>query len=138
YNLALTVTDVHGATSSTNTQLEIGNEPSQIEFSLNQNQSFYWADTGKLNYTFTVQDQENGAVTEVDNSNPLITFEYISPVSKKGQGHQVVDVIQQAKALVDANNCLGCHKVDEKLVGPAFRDVARKYQNDPNAIKYLV
>ncbi|WP_331346742.1 ThuA domain-containing protein [Cellvibrio sp. UBA7661] len=138
YNLALTVTDVHGATSSTNTQLDIGNEPSQIEFSLNQNQSFYWADTSKLNYTFTVQDQEDGAVTEVDNSNPLITFEYISPVSKKGQGHQVVDVIQQAKALVDANNCLGCHKVDEKLVGPAFRDVARKYQNDPNAIKYLV
>jgi cytochrome c len=33
-----------------------------------------------------------------------------------------------AKALAEKNLCLSCHKVDEKLVGPAFRDVAKKYQ----------
>lgn len=25
------------------------------------------------------------------------------------------------------NNCMTCHSVDKKLVGPSFRDVARKY-----------
>ena len=25
------------------------------------------------------------------------------------------------------NNCLSCHRVDMKLVGPAFQDVAKKY-----------
>ena len=31
------------------------------------------------------------------------------------------------------NACLGCHTVDRKLVGPAFRDVAAKYKGDAKA-----
>jgi len=34
------------------------------------------------------------------------------------------------------NNCLSCHKVDMKLVGPAFKDVAKKYTEAD--IGYLV
>lgn len=30
-------------------------------------------------------------------------------------------------ALIAKNDCLTCHKVDEKLIGPAYRDVANKY-----------
>ena len=26
--------------------------------------------------------------------------------------------------------CLGCHGIDKKIVGPAFRDIASKYAND--------
>lgn len=34
------------------------------------------------------------------------------------------------------NLCLTCHKIDEKLVGPAYRDVASKYElNDENVNK---
>jgi len=32
------------------------------------------------------------------------------------------------------NNCLTCHKVDEKLTGPSYRDVANKYANEPETI----
>ena len=32
-------------------------------------------------------------------------------------------------ALVASNDCLGCHKVSEKLTGPAYQDVANKYDN---------
>jgi cytochrome c len=31
------------------------------------------------------------------------------------------------------NACLGCHTVDRKLVGPAFRDIAAKYKGDAGA-----
>jgi len=31
------------------------------------------------------------------------------------------------------NACLGCHTVDRKLVGPAFRDIAAKYKGDVGA-----
>ena len=30
------------------------------------------------------------------------------------------------------NGCLGCHKVDKKIVGPSFKTIARKYKNDTN------
>jgi cytochrome c len=29
--------------------------------------------------------------------------------------------------LIAANDCLGCHKIDEKLVGPSYKEVAAKY-----------
>ena len=31
-----------------------------------------------------------------------------------------------AKALAQKNACMGCHAVDKKLVGPAYKDVAAK------------
>lgn len=34
---------------------------------------------------------------------------------------------QKGLALIAKNDCLGCHKVSEKLVGPAYKDVANKY-----------
>lgn len=34
---------------------------------------------------------------------------------------------QKGLALVAKSDCLTCHKVDEKLTGPAYRDVASKY-----------
>jgi cytochrome c len=33
--------------------------------------------------------------------------------------------------LAKAKNCMACHKVDAKLVGPAYIDVAKKYAKDP-------
>ena len=31
------------------------------------------------------------------------------------------------EALAKAKNCMACHAVDKKLVGPAYQDVAKKY-----------
>jgi cytochrome c len=35
--------------------------------------------------------------------------------------------------LIAKYNCVACHTVDKKLVGPAFRDVAKKYASDATA-----
>lgn len=35
------------------------------------------------------------------------------------------------------NLCLTCHKVDEKLVGPAYREVANKYENTDANVNML-
>jgi len=35
--------------------------------------------------------------------------------------------------LAKAKGCLGCHAVDQKKVGPAFKDVAAKYKGNKGA-----
>lgn len=35
--------------------------------------------------------------------------------------------------LAKSKNCMACHSVDKKLVGPAFKDVAAKYKADKEA-----
>ncbi|WP_263768423.1 c-type cytochrome [Propionivibrio soli] len=34
---------------------------------------------------------------------------------------------QADEALAKAKNCFACHTVDKKLVGPAYKDVAKRY-----------
>ena len=41
------------------------------------------------------------------------------------------------QALLNANACLGCHAIDKKVVGPAYRDVAAKYKGDAQALAKL-
>ncbi len=41
------------------------------------------------------------------------------------------------EALAKARNCVACHAPASKLVGPAYRDVARKYATDAGAVDRL-
>jgi cytochrome c len=40
-------------------------------------------------------------------------------------------------ALVAGSDCLTCHKVAEKNIGPAYQDVAAKYENTDDNIEML-
>ena len=44
----------------------------------------------------------------------------------------------QMQTLAIQRTCFTCHSVDNKIIGPAFRDVAAKYRNDPDAITKVV
>ena len=37
---------------------------------------------------------------------------------------------QADEALAKAKNCMSCHAIDKKLVGPSYKDVAAKYKGD--------
>lgn len=42
-----------------------------------------------------------------------------------------------AQALLDRNGCLGCHGTSYKIVGPAYRDVAKRYRSDADPVSRL-
>lgn len=41
------------------------------------------------------------------------------------------------QALATAKNCMACHAVDKKLVGPSYKEVAAKYASDKTAADKL-
>jgi cytochrome c len=41
------------------------------------------------------------------------------------------------QALATAKNCMACHAIDKKLVGPAYKDVAAKYAGQKDAVDKL-
>jgi cytochrome c len=41
------------------------------------------------------------------------------------------------QALASAKNCMSCHAVDKKLVGPSYKEVAVKYAGQQNAADRL-
>jgi cytochrome c len=57
------------------------------------------------------------------------------PVAKAATETKSEPVISEADAmqLARKNNCLACHAVEKKVVGPSFKDVAAKYRGDAGA-----
>lgn len=41
------------------------------------------------------------------------------------------------EALAKSKNCMACHAVDKKLVGPAYQEVAKKYADQKEAAATL-
>ncbi len=40
-------------------------------------------------------------------------------------------------ALATSKNCMACHAVDKKLVGPSFKEIAKKYVGQEDAVDKL-
>ena len=43
-----------------------------------------------------------------------------------------------SEELAKKNNCLACHTVDKKILGPAYLEIAAKYENTPENVTMLV
>jgi len=41
------------------------------------------------------------------------------------------------QALATAKNCMACHAIDKKVVGPSYKDVAAKYAGQKDAVDKL-
>jgi cytochrome c len=46
-------------------------------------------------------------------------------------------VAQADEALLKKHNCIACHQIDKKVVGPAYKDVAKKYKGQKDVVAKL-
>jgi cytochrome c len=37
---------------------------------------------------------------------------------------------EKALTLIGSNDCMTCHAIDKKVIGPAYKDVAKKYEDN--------
>lgn len=44
----------------------------------------------------------------------------------------------KAMGIIGKNDCMACHSIDSKIVGPAFKDVAARYHGNPKVIDTLI
>jgi cytochrome c len=49
-----------------------------------------------------------------------------------------VAVADEGRDLFMKSDCITCHAIDKKMVGPTFKDVAAKYRGDKSAENRLV
>lgn len=63
-----------------------------------------------------------------------------STVDSAAFGHQQGDTnVLAGKRLVETLDCKACHKVDEKSIGPGYKEVAAKYSKEKKAdVEHLV
>lgn len=144
YKIMLTVDDGKGGINTQSTDVFAGNEPPVLSLEMpNSNKSFYVPNTS-VNYDIEVKDKEDGSLGNgIDPEEVSVNIDYLPEGFDQveiAQGHGKADASTQfagGQKLIAANDCLACHKIMEKSIGPSFMDVAMKYKNDGSAVEYL-
>jgi cytochrome c len=68
--------------------------------------------------------------------NSIITVVAAAALGLAAQANAAVDAAK-AQELAKSKNCMACHMVDKKLVGPGFKEIAKKYKGDGAAVGAL-
>lgn len=139
YAVTLKVSDQHGNSSEQSFEVVAGNEPPSVDIKINGgNQSFFFADN-EIKYEVQVADLEDGSLAEgeIRQEAVAINFDYVpegfDPI-EIAQNHKATDdwvTFSKGKNLIDESDCLSCHRIDIKSIGPSYEEVAKKYAHDP-------
>jgi cytochrome c len=49
-----------------------------------------------------------------------------------------INVDKANEQLMEKSGCISCHRIDQKLIGPAYKDVAARYRDHPEVIDTLM
>lgn len=59
------------------------------------------------------------------------------PVMKKPSSAEKSAIPSEVKSLLAKSTCLGCHKVDRKLIGPSYQDIAARDYSEEEIIALI-
>lgn len=130
YTVSLTVTDEEGETSTAKTKILVGNDPPELHIKIQPNNKSYW-DNKVVNYKVIVNDNQDGSTENgsIDTNKVKVTLDYIpegKDLIKATMGHQQ-NIVPEGKKLIDGSDCKACHAEKEKVNGPSYTDIAKRY-----------
>lgn len=145
YEVKLKVTDPDGKSATVTQEVQVGNEPPVVAWTMEGNQSFYW-NNRNIAYQVSVEDVEDGKSSdpEFNRENVLVTFDYLSEgldETEIAQGHSAnmaQSRLARGARLIDESDCKGCHAINKKINGPSYLEVARHYKGDETAESQIV
>lgn len=136
HQVILTVSDQHGGKSTATTEIKVGNAPPVVKIETVGNRSFYWDNTS-LVYNIKVSDKEDG---KIDPAKTKTSFSYL-PFGKDLAGalastDENIQYLSTAK-LYTSLDCKSCHTLAVKSIGPALKEIAKKYKDTEGAVALL-
>lgn len=147
YRVRLEVKDEEGLTSTTETEIMVGNEMPQLSWDIRSgNRTFFWSDRPlDLSYAVNVSDVEDGSLADggIAPERVVVSFDYLPQghdqvMAAKGHAELAGVALGLAgKSLIENSDCKSCHKVEGKSIGPAYQQIAGRYQGDEGARKML-
>ena len=138
YELKLVANDGQGNQTQTTERLLVGNSIPEVDIVTSGNRSFFFG-KAPVEYEVKVRDAEDGAI---DPKMITVSWDYLEgeDMVQIARGHQVAGEgtqFAQGKALIDGQDCSGCHLAREENIGPSYLMVAEKYRDRSDAVAYL-
>ena len=145
YQVVLTVSDGKGGENSSTLEVMAGNEPPVVEIDIVKGNGAFFFPGGSFEYRVRVEDKEDGSLASgsIASDAVSVTIDYLPEGYDKTlivQGHKYADDLSATsggKALIEKSDCVACHALDKKSIGPTYLDISKKYAADPKAAAYL-
>jgi cytochrome c len=144
YAASLTVDDGAGGQSSQTLEIVAGNEAPVLTLELPQGNRSFFTVGQPINYEVKVNDKEDGSLDSgIAAERVAVSIDYFPEGYDQvhlAQGHRSADaaaLFARGKKLITGSDCLACHKVNEKSIGPSYVEVAKKYKADAEAVGKL-
>ena len=144
YKATLTVDDGKGGINSQSMEITAGNEPPVLSLDMPKSNKSFYVSNKPFNYDIKVNDKEDGSLGKgIEAENVAVSIDYLAEGFDKNMiamGHRSADanaLVATGKKLIQASDCMACHSVDKKSIGPTYRDVAKKYKGDNTALERL-
>ena len=128
YTASLTVTDSRGARSTASVPVTAGNEPATVDIDLvGSNRTFFFPGV-PVRYAVRVTDREDGSLRSgtIPASRVNVTAQYVKEGTPAGGAGSIQET---GRKLIEGSDCLSCHQLTRKSIGPAYSDVARRYKD---------
>ncbi|HYC85993.1 MAG TPA: ThuA domain-containing protein [Chryseosolibacter sp.] len=144
YKAELTVKDSKNESAKEQVEIIAGNEPPVVTVDVTSGNRTFFFPGQPFNYDVKVTDQEDGSLGNgIIKEEVSVTIDYLPQGFDQTavvQGHLAADEATRfiaGKKLMEGSDCKACHFIEKKSIGPAYRDVAARYQDDPKAVEYL-
>ena len=116
----------------------MGNSPPVISFVEPADGGFFDWDEA-VSYRVAVMDEEDGSSDkngDVMKLRFLLTQRYLPSGELDAESAHLGGFGKHATAVnaIKASDCFNCHSVEQKIVGPAFKEIAAKYAGDEAAV----
>lgn len=140
YVATLKVTDSAGNSSTSEVTVKAGNAIPKVDVAIKGNKTFYWNDK-PVSYEVSVADKEDGSTLnkKIPEDEVSLTINYLEGFDKTqlAQGHVANTGFETGKRLIELSDCKACHAVNKKSIGPAYIEVAKRYEKERNSVKTL-
>ncbi len=134
YAAQLNVRDSHGAVTTLEETIQVGNAPPQVAIRLAGNSTFYTAKE-KLNYNIEISDKEDLENGGIQANDAVVNFSWMADADYleellKGREElpdaplEFIDGVR----LIAGSDCASCHDVHKQNIGPSYEEIARYYQ----------
>ena len=131
YKPVLKVTDALGNVTENTIEIKVGNDVPKVDLAIKGNKTFYWNDD-KIAYEVKVSDKEDGSLInkKIKDEDVQVNIDYLEGYDKTiiAQGHQANMSVSSGKRLIELSDCKSCHSIDQKSIGPNYKEVAKKYK----------
>lgn len=138
YRISVEAKDSKGASSkSEGVPVYAGNARPEVAIRLTGGNKSFYMPGQPVSYAVAIQDKSD--TSTINPSNLMVAVDYVEGYNREAVvGHHEGKAEIDGKSLMLSMDCKGCHKEKETSVGPAFLQVAQKYQKDPGAMSYLI